>query len=272
MKYLPLAIFTFCFGKILSQSDDRTKYFPKEELPAQTIPSKKNIWVFILAGQSNMAGRGQVEPMDTLPDKRILTINKEGNLIIAKEPLHFYTPSLTGLDCGLSFAQTLLKKIPENISILLIPTAIGGSSISQWLGDSVRWNVNLLSNFKNKVTIGRRHGTVKGILWHQGESDSNEKDIPLYSFRLSQLLSEFRKIVGKKNLHILIGELGSFSTNNENWQKINEQIESYILTDSHSKIIKTSDLKHKGDKIHFDAEGQRVMGQRFAVEYLKLLK
>jgi hypothetical protein len=272
MKYFTLTILAFYFNSLHAQQDIRSQYFPKEELMPNTIPSKKSIWVFIMAGQSNMAGRGLVEPMDTLPDNRILTINKDGKIIVAKEPLHFYTPSLTGLDCGLSFAQTLLKKIPENISILLIPTAIGGSSISQWLGDSVRWNVNLLSNFKNKVTIGRRHGTVKGILWHQGESDSNEKDIPLYSFRLSQLLSEFRKIVGKKNLHILIGELGSFSTNNENWHKINKQIESYILTDSHSKIIKTSDLKHKGDKIHFDAEGQRVMGQRFAVEYLKLLK
>ena len=30
----------------------------------------------------------------------------------------------------------------------------------------------------------------------------------------------------------------------------------------------TFDLKDKGDKIHFNSEGQRIMGQRFAIEYL----
>ena len=83
--------------------------------------------------------------------KRLLTINKDGQLIIAKEPLHFYEPNLTGLDCGYSFGTTLLKNIPDSISVFLIPTAVGGSSISQWLGDSVHRNVKLFSNFLGKL-------------------------------------------------------------------------------------------------------------------------
>ena len=78
-----------------------------------------------------MAGRGKVESIDTIPDYRIFTINKEGKLILAKEPLHFYEPKITGLDCGLSFGKELLKHIPDSISVLIMPTAIGGSSISQ---------------------------------------------------------------------------------------------------------------------------------------------
>jgi hypothetical protein len=122
-------------------------------LKAKFIPDKQNVWVFILAGQSNMAGRGKVEPDDTIPNTRILSINKNGDLIIAKEPLHFYEPSMTGLDCGLSFGKTLLKHIPDSITILIIPTAVGGSSISQWINDSIFRNVTLFSNFSKQSII-----------------------------------------------------------------------------------------------------------------------
>jgi len=59
---------------------------------------KKKTWVFILAGQSNMAGRGVVEAEDTITHPRIKTIDKNGNIILAKEPLHFYEPTMAGLD------------------------------------------------------------------------------------------------------------------------------------------------------------------------------
>lgn len=248
-------------------NDARTQFFPKVELKAKSIPEKESLWVFILAGQSNMAGRGLVEPRDTIPSERILTINKNDDIIIAKEPLHFYEPSLRGLDCGLSFGKTIIKHLPDSISILLIPTAVGGSKISQWLGDSLHRNVPLLTNFQEKAELGKKYGQVKGILWHQGESDATAFNAPLYKEKLSELFSKFRKIIGNENLPVLIGELGSYS-NNENWSIINEQIRLYALTDSNSIIIKTSDLKDRGDKIHFNSEGQRILGQKFADEYI----
>ena len=142
---LPAIIFSVsCSHKTVVE---RTTYFPKRIEIMSTGINKENVWVFIMAGQSNMAGRGIVEPGDTVPDKRIMSINKEGHIILAKEPLHFYEPERTGLDCGLSFAKTLIKKIPDSISILMIPTAVGGSSIKQWLEDSLYRNVKLFSNF-----------------------------------------------------------------------------------------------------------------------------
>lgn len=234
-----------------------------------TETKRPNVWVFILAGQSNMAGRGLVEPEDTMPVKRLLAINRNGQLIIAKEPLHFYEPDLTGLDCGYSFGMELLKNIPDSISILLIPAAVGGSSISQWLGDSVHRDVKLFSNFLEKLEIGKRHGIVKGILWHQGESDANEKDIPFYSKRLAELVNRFRSAAGNRNLPVLLGELGSFSIDKKNWKMINNAIYEYSLHDKNSIVVSTADLGHKGDSIHFDSKGQRLMGKRFAEAYLK---
>ena len=245
----------------------RTMNFPKSTVHVNSIPKKENLWVFIMAGQSNMAGRGFVEPKDTIPSKRILTINKNNEIILAKEPLSFYEPSSAGLDCGLSFGKRLLERVPDSISVLLLPTAIGGSSIYKWLGDSIHRDVPLYSNFKEKIEFGKNVGQLKGILWHQGESDANQKNSIDYEDRLSELFVKFRKIAGNNKLPILLGELGSFSKN-EYFTSINNQIRNYALTHDLT-LIKTSDLNHKGDKLHFNSTGQRLMGQRFADAYIR---
>lgn len=114
------------------------------------MPTKK-VWVFILAGQSNMAGRAKIEAQDTVTSPRIFSINEKEEIIPAKEPLHFYEPKMKGMGCGLAFAKELLNYIPDDVSILLIPIAVGGSSINQWLKNSTHRGVQLLSNFKEKI-------------------------------------------------------------------------------------------------------------------------
>ncbi len=268
---LIFSLYSFVSG-IVQDDPSRTRYFPKAEVVIKKLLKKENTWVFILAGQSNMAGRGQVEPQDTVPNPRIFTINKQNQVILAKEPLHFYEPNLTGLDCGLSFGKALIKQVPPNVCILLVPTAVGGSSISQWLGDSTHRQVPLLTNFKEKVATAQKLGTIQGILWHQGESDANAQDIPLYQNRLNQLFKQLRIVTKNKNLPIVAGQLGSFSRDQENWQKINDQILTYTKKDKYFQVVRTADFHHKGDSIHFDSEGQRAMGERLAQAYLKLIK
>jgi hypothetical protein len=214
-----------------------------------------------------MAGRGKVEPKDTIPSERVLTINKNGEIILAKEPIHFYDKSMNGLDCGLSFGKAVINHIPDSISVLLIPTAIGGSSINQWIGDSLHRNVRLLTNFKEKAEIAKKYGIIKGILWHQGESNANKNDWYDHKNRMTNLFLKFRDIVNNKDLPILIGQVGSYS-GDEYWLKINEQIKRYSLSDTNSIIISTSDLKDKGDKVHFNSESQRLLGKRFADGYI----
>ncbi|MFI5130798.1 MAG: sialate O-acetylesterase, partial [Chitinophagales bacterium] len=237
-----------------------TGYLPKEVTIMEKILERQNVWVFILAGQSNMAGRGIVEPQDTVTNSRILSINKNGDLIIAKEPLHWYEPERTGLDCGHSFGKTIIKNLPDSISVLLIPTAVGGSSISQWLGDSLHRNVKLLSNFLAKIELSKRYGIIKGILWHQGESDANEGDILHYKERLRELFTKFRAATGNNSLPVLLGELGSFSKDKGNFSLINKAMHDYSLLDDNTAVISTGDLKDKGDSLHFDSNGQRAMG------------
>lgn len=225
-----------------------------------------------MAGQSNMAGRGLVEFQDTVSHPRILTIDLNGKIILAKEPLHFYEPQLTGLDCGLSFARTLISGIDSSITILLIPAAVGGSSTSQWLGDSLHRNVKLQTNFKEKISLAKKYGAVKGILWHQGESDAEPALISEYGERLGKLFSLLRGHTGNEQLPIFIGELGSYSENQNHWDLINDAIHRYITTDKNAFAINTEDLGSKEDKIHFDSEAQRRLGERFARKVLEIIK
>jgi len=254
------------------KNTDRNTYIPKTEQKPIIIPEKENILVFILAGQSNMAGRGIVEPIDTIPSPRILTINRDGEIILAKEPLSIYEwkQNNRGTSCGLSFAKELLKHIPEKYSVLLLPTAVGGSSINQWLGDSIHREVKLLSNFKVKAELGMQYGAVKAILWHQGESDANPLGIMNRQDNLNTLFTKFRSYVNNPTLPILIGNLGSFSKDPDNWNKINEQNAHYAAKDKYVRIIETNDLTPNRDKIHFDSKSQREIGKRFAGKYLEL--
>lgn len=251
---------------------ERILYFPKKAEYVNRLPKKKNVWIFIMAGQSNMAGRGVVEAQDTLPHPRIITINQAHKFILAKEPLHFYEPELTGLDCGLSFARKLATEIDSSITILLIPAAVGGSSTQQWLGDSLHRKVKLQTNFREKIQFVKKHGIIKGILWHQGESDAEPHLIPGYEERLRKAFAELRSHTGIPKLPIFIGELGSYSKNQENWNLINKAIHRYSSKDKNSFVIHTQDLKPKEDNVHFNSEGQRLMGERFATKAAEIIK
>ena len=269
---------TVCLGALLVANtghaqDERVQYFPRKVDYPKAIPNKENVWIFVMAGQSNMAGRGMVEPRDTVSNDRILTINAANEIILAKEPLHFYEPNLTGLDCGISFANTLLHDIGKDVSILLIPAAVGGSSSKQWLGDSLHRNVKLMSNFRQRIASIEKFGTIQGILWHQGESDTDDVNLPGYEERLKRIFARLRESCnGSPDLPILIGELGSFSENQDRWNAINTAIHKYAKSDRNAFVVATGDLKAKSDKIHFDSDSQREMGKRMAEAFLKMTK
>lgn len=264
-----LIILFFSFNSFAQE--DRKQYFPSQEEKLNKQPDKSKVWVFIMAGQSNMAGRGFVEPKDTISNDRILTINKNGELIKAKEPLHWYEPNNTGLDCGFSFAQNLLSGVPKDVSILMLPVAIGGSSTTQWVNDSTYRGVSLLSNFNQKVALGKNYGTIKGIIWHQGESDANGRSLPEYTSRIETLFKHFRKQTGHKKLPVIMGELGGYRKS-KNWLELNEKIHTFTSKDKYTGFISTEDLHHKGDNLHFDSESLREMGKRYADKYLLMTK
>ncbi len=275
MKNNITSIFLLLFISCFAQNEDRTRNFPKHQEKVEFMPDKKeNLWIFFMAGQSNMAGRGFVSPQDTISSNRVITINKNNEWVYAKEPIHFYEPNLTNLDSGLSFGKELAKRLHNSITIAIIPCAVGGSRIKQWLNDDVHRDVQLLSNFKEKVDFAKQYGTIKGILWHQGESDSKSNLLPAYKENLPKLFKVFREYIENKKLIIMPANLGLFAPPEEQmrWDAINAVINFLPLNDRYTFPISSKGLTHKGDHLHFDAKSQRELGRRFAHQYIKIFR
>ncbi len=98
---------------------------------AQAPALKQKFHLYLLAGQSNMAGRGAVEAEDTVINSRVWMLTKDNEWKPAKEPLHFDKPGITGVGPGLAFGKAMAAA-GTSIIIGLIPCAVGGTSINLW--------------------------------------------------------------------------------------------------------------------------------------------
>jgi hypothetical protein len=126
----------------------------------------------------------------------------------------------------------------------------------------------LLTNFKTRLAAAKKFGTIKGIIWHQGEADANAEGIPVYANRLDTLFRMFRTICGNKDLPVVMGELGHFSKNSHaSFMQINQIMHNHASIDPFSAVVQTKDLDHKGDFLHFNTAGQRTLGSRYAEAY-----
>ncbi len=248
-------------------------FFPTKVEVVEEVPGKDQFWIFMMAGQSNMAGRGFVEPEDTVSDDHILVLDEHNRWILAKEPLHFYEPKLTGLDCGLSFARKLRELVPDSIFIGMVPCAVGGSSMAKWLGDSVHREVKLLTNFEARLKVASEAGVVKAVLWHQGESDAKPPWMDIYEIQLNRLFTIFRDLAADAKLPILMGELGGFARPPEKhmrWMKLNTMMQGVAVDDPYVTVISSAHLDTKGDFVHFNNMGQRILGERYAEAFIHI--
>lgn len=236
------------------------------------LPPKEKFHLFLLAGQSNMAGRGAVEAEDKTPHPRVWMLNKEGAWVPATDPMHFDKPS-AGVGLGKTFGAQLAAANPD-ISIGLIPCAVGGSPIESWKPGvfypptkSHPWDDAVA-----RTKLAQQSGTLMGILWHQGESDANEKCAPLYGAALLDLIARMRTEFVSPNVPFLAGQLGRFEDVpwNSATQVVDEALRSLPDKAPRTAFVSSEGFKHKGDKVHFDSASLREFGKRYAETYQRL--
>ena len=140
--------------------------------------------LYLLIGQSNMAGRGVVEQIDRTPHERVFMFGKAGTWLAATDPIHFDKPEVVGVGPGFSFGKAVAC-YDQTRKIGLIPAAVGGSSITSWKqgGFHEQTGSHPYDDAISRAQIAMKHGTLKGILWHQGEADSNAEKLPKYQDR-----------------------------------------------------------------------------------------
>lgn len=239
------------------------------------LPRKDRFHLFLLIGQSNMAGRGLVTDADRKPNPRVLSFNKEGHWVPAVDPLHWDKPDVVGVGIGRTFAFEVLKANP-GITIGLIPCAVGGSPVDAWK-PGVFYEPTKSHPWDDAIRRAKAAlpaGTFKGMLWHQGESDSTPELAPTYQARLDELIARFRSELKAPEVPFLAGQLGQFP--DAPWNDARKQVDavhrSLPARLKAAAFVPSDGLKHKGDKVHFDADSYRELGKRYATAYLKMTK
>ena len=233
----------------------------------------KSFHLYLLIGQSNMAGRGEVESQDQEIHPRVFALDKTDKWAPAADPIHF-DKTIAGVGPGSEFGRTMANRDPS-VRIGLIPCAAGGSPISVWKRDGY-WEATINSkpydDAIKRARIAMKQGVLKGILWHQGESDSNESDAKLYEDRLSALISALRMELGTPDVPFIVGTLGDFVVQNHSEAGIvNEALRRIPQRVEHTACVDSTGLKHKGDDVHFNSESARELGRRYAEAMIRLL-
>ncbi|XP_019237470.1 PREDICTED: probable carbohydrate esterase At4g34215 [Nicotiana attenuata] len=167
--------------------------------------------IFILTGQSNMAGRGGVVdkvwdsyvPPECRRNPAILRLNGNSIWEVAQEPLHYDIDlnKTCGIGPTMVFANDILEKDPEFGIIGLVPCAAGGTSIDKWLYNE------MVKRARIAVHGG---GTIRAILWYQGERDTlTWEEAKSYKSKLEKLFQDLRSDLNSPLLPIFQVALAS---------------------------------------------------------------
>ncbi len=239
---------------------------------AVKLPPKEKFHLFLLAGQSNMAGRGEVLPEDRKPDERILMLNAAGEWVPATDPVHYDKPG-AGVGPARSFARALTAADPT-VTVGLIPAACGGSSIRQW-EPGAYWRQTRSHPYDDAVQRTRRaqqDGTLKAILWHQGESDANAGGLPEYEPRLTRMIAAFRRDLQMPDLPFIAGQLSRPAKGrwSENRSRFDAALRRALNASPPSALVPSDGLTLNRDRIHFDRKSQQEFGKRYFEAYRSL--
>ncbi|QDT08303.1 PVC-type heme-binding CxxCH protein [Planctomycetes bacterium K23_9] len=241
-----------------------------------TLPTdQKDFHLFLLVGQSNMAGRGKVTDSDRQPVDRVLMLNKANQWVPAVDPLHFDKPNIVGVGPGRSFALRYAQAHP-GATVGLIPCAVGGSPIAAWEpgGYHESTKTHPYDDMLPRLKAAMPSGTVKGILWHQGESDSKPQLARVYESKLHTLIKRLRNEIGNSSVPFLAGQLGKFSERpwDENKRRVDAVHQSLPKQIPATEFVSSDGLDHKGDNVHFSAAAAKELGQRYAAAYAKIIE
>lgn len=234
-----------------------------------SLPAKADLHLYLLMGQSNMAGRGVVEAQDKVAHPRVLKFSKDKQWLPATDPLHF-DKSQVGVGLGKTFGEVMADADPTT-TVGLIPCAFGGTPIARW-----QKGADLYQNAVDRAKAAMKDGTLKGVLWHQGETDSGtEKIATKYGELLTQLVTDLRTELDAGDIPFVAGQLGEFLNRGKGdkpsyWPVINSQLDALPIQLKNSAVASSKDLKHKGDSLHFDSPSFREFGKRYAAQMLKL--
>ncbi|MHB1295028.1 MAG: sialate O-acetylesterase [Anaerolineae bacterium] len=228
-----------------------------------------DLWV--IAGQSNAAGFGR-GPVEDPPELGIHVFRNSETWALATHPLNEATDirhaanretANPGHSPYLQFARLLKRALGYPIG--LIPTALGGSPLSAW-NPREPGPASLFDNMCHIVE--RVGGRVKGILWYQGESDTDLVAAPTYLQRFGDAVSAWREALHAPDLPVLTVQINRYYTSgteeaDRGWAMLREAQRQAAATIPGVSVVPALDLP-LSDLIHTSPAGNLLLANRLA--------
>ncbi|KAL1546920.1 putative carbohydrate esterase [Salvia divinorum] len=227
--------------------------------------------IFILAGQSNMAGRAGIidgkwdnkVPPECKPSPQIQRLNAKLEWEEARDPLHKgIDHRVSGIGPGMSFANAVLAKDPNIGVIGLVPCAVGGTTIDEWNKGMKLYN-DMIDRAKAALKDG---GALRALLWYQGESDTSVlQNTMTYKVKFEKFIADVRGDLQTPTLPVVqvvvtSGD-GDFVKEMRNTQK--------SINVPNLKQVDSKGLELLMDHLHLTTESQVKVGHMLADAYLQ---
>lgn len=266
-----------------------------------------DVYVVLLAGQSNMAGAGNYDELSDDIKKRIEKVSSRvyvSQSNTAQTPLSYYKnkPSkkykfTKRFGPELLIGLTLAEKYPQK-EFLLIKHAKGGTALygawnPEWTIEKAKeiekgekkqsWNlvqqhINLIEENLSILKEKGKSYKIIGMTWMQGENDAVlEKAAITYKETLKKLIVKYRTTFNEKEMPFVFGQINSRYGVKNGAETVRLQMKEVALELNNVYLVKTStdtswsDFPKNADNVHYNAEGQLRLGKRFANELMKLI-
>lgn len=271
-------------------------YSDGEKAPG-IIPQPKtfdpDFHIYLCFGQSNMEGNAKIETQDRQninPRFRMMAAVDMNGIGRKKYQWYAAVPPLcrewTGLTPADYFGRTLVEQLPENIKVGVINVAVGGASINlydedktvEYISKQADWFKNFCKEYDNQpmrrlmecAKRAQKVGVIKGILLHQGCTDNGQKDWPeRVKLVYNRMLKELN--LKAEDCPLLVGELMTKEDGGCCYLH-NSIIDSIQNTIPTAYPVSSLGCPGRPDKLHFTAEGYRILGRRYADVMLSILK
>lgn len=251
-----------------------------------------DFYIYLCFGQSNMEGAAKIESQDTLNvNGRFKMMSAVDCPSLNRKQGEWYTavPPLSRCDTGLTpadyFGRTIVNSLPKNVTVGVINVAVGGCKIElfdkdtrkEYIATSPDWLKNTVKNYDNDpyarlvtmAKIAQKSGVIKGILLHQGESNTGDAQWPQ---KVKKVYDNLLKDLNLKpgSVPLLAGEVVGKDQDGK-CASMNTIINTLPQTLPNSYVISSNGCEGVEDRLHFSAAGYRELGKRYAVQALSLL-
>ncbi|HWL63851.1 MAG TPA: sialate O-acetylesterase [Steroidobacteraceae bacterium] len=247
--------------------------------------------VYLAFGQSNMEGFPGIEAQDKVDvDARFQMLaavdfasqgRSRGQWYPAVPPL---CRSSTGLCPADYFGRTLVSRLPRRVRVGVVNVAVAGCKIELFDRDTYEayaataapWMKTIIegyggSPYQRLVDMARvamQKGVIKGVLLHQGESNTNDAEWPGKVARIYRnLLADLK--LDASGVPLLAGE-----TVNADQQgaaaSVNEIIAQLPKVVATAHVVSSRGCESRPDRLHFTPAGYRELGRRYAETVLAL--